>query len=269
MNWFYAINSQQSGPVSDSQLDELLRSGKVSPDTLIWREGMTNWQSLRAVRVAAAQPNSIRQTDLTCVECGRVFPPDEVIMVKGSWICARCKPEFLQRLQEGVGPSGAAGGMWRTKKQLVTCSEKPFPDRCVRCNAPANGYRLKRTLYWHPPAYYLLILLNLLIYALVAAFIRNKAIVRIGLCEKHRVRRRWGILVCSVGVAGGIGLIVAGAMEGSGAAILAGIGLLLGGAIYGGFTGARVSPAKITKENVWLKGVNKEFLAELPEWPGA
>jgi len=47
---------------------------------------------------------------------------------------------------------------------------------------------------------------------------------------------------------------------------LLGIVLLLGGAIYGGVTGARISAARITKENVWLKGVNQEFLADLPEW---
>ena len=267
MNWFYVINGQQAGPASDVQLDELLRSGKIGRDTLVWCEGMTTWQSLQAVR-AGAPLNSSFQTVVTCAECGRAFPADEVIMVNRSWICAGCKPTFLQRLQEGAGPSGATGGLWRSRHQLVTCSENPFPDRCVRCNALVNGYRLKRTLYWHPPAYYLLILLNLLVYAIVAMCVRKKAVVQIGLCEKHRVRRQWGILVCWVGVLGGIALFFAAAMASSGAAVLVGFGLPLGGALYGGFTGARISAARITKDNVWLNGVNRQFLAELPEWPG-
>jgi hypothetical protein len=166
-------------------------------------------------------------------------------------------------------PSGAAGGLWRTNNRLVTRSETPFPDRCVRCNAPANGYRLKRQLYWHPPAYYLFILLNLLIYAIVAICVRKKAIVHIGLCDKHRVRRKWGIVMCWLGVLGGLGMIVGGAIGGSGIVALLGVVLLLGGAIYGGLTGAGISATKITRENVWLKGVNKDFLAELPEWSGS
>ena len=269
MNWFYAINGQQAGPVSDAQLDELLRSGTINQDTRVWREGMADWQALNAVRPATSPPIPSNGTGVTCAECGRSFPPAELIMLNRSWVCASCKPIFLQRLREGATPSGAAGGLWRTKNQLVTRSENPFPDRCVRCNAPANGYRLKRQLYWHPPAYYLFILLNLLIYAIVAMCVRKKAIMHIGFCDKHRVRRKWGILVCWLGVLGGFGMIFGGAIEGSGIVALLGIVLLLGAAIYGSVTGARISAAKITKENVWLKGVNKDFLAELPEWSGS
>ena len=36
-----------------------------------------------------------------------------------------------------------------------------FPDRCIKCNAPAEGYRLKKTLIWHPRAWFFLILLHL------------------------------------------------------------------------------------------------------------
>ena len=265
MNWYYVLNGQQAGPVSDAQLEELTRSGTIRADTLVWREGMANWQSLRAVRSPAPPP--ILQTGMTCVECGRAFPSDEVIMLNRSWVCAGCKPQFLQRLREGAGPSGAVG-VWRTGTQLVTRSYNPFPDRCVRCNAPANGYRLKRTLYWHPPAYYLFILLNLLIYAIVAMCVRNKAVVQIGLCETHRVRRKWGMLACWVGVLGGFVVFIGGLIQESGAAVVLGLVMLVGGGIWGAVTGARVSPAKITKETVWLKGVDEKFLAQLPEWPG-
>jgi hypothetical protein len=50
---------------------------------------------------------------LICSECGRAFGPDEVIRHADKWVCATCKPIFLQRLREGVtltaaGPRGAA-----------------------------------------------------------------------------------------------------------------------------------------------------------------
>jgi len=39
---------------------------------------------------------------LTCTECGRDFPPTEVIHHRDRVVCAGCKPAFLQRLREGV-----------------------------------------------------------------------------------------------------------------------------------------------------------------------
>jgi hypothetical protein len=43
MNWYYVINGQQSGPVTEAQLDDLARAGTIKADTLVWAEGMANW----------------------------------------------------------------------------------------------------------------------------------------------------------------------------------------------------------------------------------
>ncbi len=43
--WFYARNGQQSGPVSDAQLRELIRNGGLDPQKdLVWNSGMSDWQ---------------------------------------------------------------------------------------------------------------------------------------------------------------------------------------------------------------------------------
>lgn len=281
MKWFYAVAGKQDGPVSDSQLEELLRAGTINRQTLVWSEGMSAWQPLGVVRPSSPPPLPViappvigHSSGIVCAGCGQTYSSDAVIVLNGSPVCAACKPSFLQRIREGAaparlpGPIAAAGLLWRTKSQLVTSSGATFPDRCVRCNAPANGYRLKRQLYWHPPAYYLLILLGLLIYAIVAICIRHKAVLHIGLCERHRVRRKWGIVSCTLGVLAGLGLFITGAVGDIGSLILPGILLFLGGVIHGVITGVRISPVKMTKEHVWLRGVNKDFLAELPELPG-
>ncbi len=39
MNWFYVINGQQAGPASDAQLNELLRSGRITKD-YVWLKGV-------------------------------------------------------------------------------------------------------------------------------------------------------------------------------------------------------------------------------------
>ncbi|HEY1171172.1 MAG TPA: DUF4339 domain-containing protein [Verrucomicrobiae bacterium] len=44
MEWYYAEDKQQKGPVNAEQFAELVRTGIVKSETLVWREGMTNWQ---------------------------------------------------------------------------------------------------------------------------------------------------------------------------------------------------------------------------------
>jgi hypothetical protein len=267
MNWFYALNGQQNGPVSEDQLNDLVRTGAIDQDTLVWREGMAEWQALRFARGAAPPPPPPNFG--VCTECGRHFPFGDMLMLNQSWVCASCKPIFLQRLREGSAPVGAAGLIWRKKKQFVMRPETPLPDRCVCCNAPANGFKLKRQLFWHPPAYFALILISILIYAIVAFIVRKKALVHIGLCEKHRTQRKWAIIVACIGFVLGIGLLVLGLSQESGWAIFASVILMIAALVVGGAKGGVVSAAKIDKEFVWVKGANETFLAEFPEWPEA
>jgi DNA-directed RNA polymerase subunit RPC12/RpoP len=268
MSWFYSLNGQQIGPVTDSQLEELLGSGKISRDTLVWREGMADWQPLNTARASRPPPIS-KATVMACAECGRTFAPTELIQLSRSWVCAQCKPIFLQRMSEGAAPSAAAGSLWRMNRQLVTCSEAVFPDRCVKCNAPAEGFRLKRVLYWQHPAYYLLLFCNILILLIVVLAVRKKAVLHIGLCAKHRAQRRQALMVGWFGTLGGLALAgIGGLAFDSGWAALAGLVVFVGSAIYGGVRGTTISAVKITKENAWVKGVHRDFLADLPEWPG-
>ncbi|MFT3761539.1 MAG: RDD family protein [Pseudoxanthomonas sp.] len=45
--WYYADRSRQrQGPIEAAELAALFRSGQVAPDTLVWREGLTQWQAL-------------------------------------------------------------------------------------------------------------------------------------------------------------------------------------------------------------------------------
>lgn len=46
MNWYYAINGVQQGPVPEETLRILLAQGSINASTLIWHEGMAGWQPL-------------------------------------------------------------------------------------------------------------------------------------------------------------------------------------------------------------------------------
>jgi hypothetical protein len=123
MDWYYVESNQQIGPINETDFDGLVRAGRISQDTLVWREGMEEWRaygqvrspavavstgSSRAIAVAAA-PNGI-----VCSQCGNSFSPDEVIRYGQSWVCASCKPVFVQKLREGVSlPTGFVyAGFW-------------------------------------------------------------------------------------------------------------------------------------------------------------
>jgi hypothetical protein len=43
-SWFFASQGQQQGPFPEARLRELIGSGAVTAETLVWSEGMTGWQ---------------------------------------------------------------------------------------------------------------------------------------------------------------------------------------------------------------------------------
>lgn len=47
--WYFAREGSQEGPVSDEQMQEMVRDGSLRPDHLVWREGMPEWRPAREV----------------------------------------------------------------------------------------------------------------------------------------------------------------------------------------------------------------------------
>ena len=43
MNWYYAKNGAQEGPVTTEALRAKIDSGEVAPTDLAWREGLADW----------------------------------------------------------------------------------------------------------------------------------------------------------------------------------------------------------------------------------
>lgn len=135
MNWHYYDGKNQVGPITESELVELRRAGTVTADTLVWREGLTDWARYHeagpAVNLdapvpspqlppplAAAPAAALNASEAVCAECGRVFGKDNMISHGASHVCAGCKPVFMQKLAEGarVGAHGNfPGGLTRMR----------------------------------------------------------------------------------------------------------------------------------------------------------
>jgi hypothetical protein len=165
-----------------------------------------------------------------------------------------------------VGMPGS--GVWRDQSTLVMSKGAALPDRCIKCNQPAHGLRLKRKLTWHHPAIFLLILVAVLIYLIVALILRKRATVEIGLCERHLAKRRRNILITWLLFLLGVAGFIMAAVAEDGAYLLIGAILLLGAIVYGLLAVRVVAPSKIDDKFVWLRGVNKDYLNQLPQWPG-
>jgi hypothetical protein len=164
---------------------------------------------------------------------------------------------------QGASMSTAAeGGVARDGDVIVARDGAPFPDRCVHCNQSAQGFRVKKTFYWHAPNWYLLVLLSILIYAVVAMVVRKKASFELALCPLHRSRRRL-LMGGSLGLP--LAALVIVLVSGGEPASLWGLGLAtLAGAIVGSIGVRILSPKKIEDGYAFLKGAHPSFLASLP-----
>jgi hypothetical protein len=98
--FYYSLNGQQQGPVTETQLRQLVAAGTLREDALIWREGMPEWQPFSAILGGGAAAS------VPCSVCKQTFPIDQTIQYGDEIVCAGCKPQFVQALKEGVGNSG-------------------------------------------------------------------------------------------------------------------------------------------------------------------
>jgi len=182
-----------------------------------------------------------------CIECNQALSSDDLVYINHSWVCAQCKPILIQRLTEGVALPGCS--FWRLGKKLVARINAPFPDRCVKCNAPAHGFRLKRDF----------------IFVLGA---HKRAIIHIGLCERHRAQHKLGVIIGWSSVGLGLILLFGGAAIGSGLIALSGMAVLIVFGMFAAVLSTTVTPTRITVEDILISGIHRDFLDELPEWPG-
>lgn len=120
MDWYYAVGDQQVGPISKAELQALVKAKKINAQTRVWRTGMKEWQELGQLLKAnqtlpvAISPGSGRSRQAQCNECGNSFSQDDMIRFGDSWVCATCKPLFVQKIKEGLAVAGTMdyAGFW-------------------------------------------------------------------------------------------------------------------------------------------------------------
>jgi hypothetical protein len=54
--WYYSQDNKPVGPVTDETIKFLVQNGTVTAQTLVWKEGMANWQVVGMTELSAFFP---------------------------------------------------------------------------------------------------------------------------------------------------------------------------------------------------------------------
>lgn len=164
-----------------------------------------------------------------------------------------------------VAESDDRRGPWRDGPDLIAVRDSHLPGRCVKCNAPGET-RLKKTYYWHSAWWLLLVLFNLLIYAIVAMIVRKNCRLEASLCAQH-AKRRSRLIVAAFCCLGGFALaLFFGIAHNSGPLFALAVAALLGSIVTAMIASRTLYPKRIGERYARFGGAAQEFLATLPRF---
>lgn len=103
MSWYYEIDRQQLGPVSDEEFAAMVQAGTIRPESLVWKQGWPEWRAYNSVTGVNAEAAGSADADTAvCAVSGRRLPKSQMLEFEGRWVGVEHKDEFFQRLREGV-----------------------------------------------------------------------------------------------------------------------------------------------------------------------
>ena len=103
MMWYYTTNGERLGPISHSGMKSLYEQQTITQETLVWQEGMENWQPVSATRLAAEFQIPLPDGDVweKCAFSGDRYRRSTMVQIDGFWISPDYKDEVAELLKEG------------------------------------------------------------------------------------------------------------------------------------------------------------------------
>jgi hypothetical protein len=113
MDWYYAANDKQQGPVDQAAFRQLVADQVVTRRTLVWRKGMSDWLPYGEVgELKAPLPAKVDSDPgeeiQKCRECDGSFKRSDLTELGGEWVCEDCERTGIQSISEPASDSAAA-----------------------------------------------------------------------------------------------------------------------------------------------------------------
>jgi hypothetical protein len=159
------------------------------------------------------------------------------------------------------------GRAWRCGAMLVAEHGALLPTRCVRCNRPVESPAVHCPLFLAPNKWWLPTVLGVIPWYLARAATGRRSFVRAHFCEIHLGRQRAAIRIAGLLWATGALMILLAFIR-HGLDAFAGVIAILAGLMVWLLSPGSLSATRIDDEHVWIEGVDRAFLAELPARSG-
>ena len=208
----------------------------------VWRDG-----NLLVVQKGAALPDR-------CIRCNA---PAE-----GRRLHRQVRGGVVAGFRDG-GAGAEEGERGRSRLGIHAAT----PDRGIRCIAGADGRRLHRQLYWHPPLLYCLYFFGgPIVYVLAAVCVRQQLVIEVGICGRHRAARSRSIAICWLIALISLATIVIDIGRGDQFPFVFLLALLafLFDLCYAARISRLIVAQRIDADDGWLKKVHPAYLNELP-----
>lgn len=153
----------------------------------------------------------------------------------------------------------------RKGKELIVPRAASLPAYCVKCGAPASTPWRKK-FYWHNPWLTLLVLLNILIYIVVAVIVRKNMELNVPLCDSHHADRNRYKLLAILMIVGCIPLgFLLGNFFSESLGWITGLTMFFASIVFYFLCGLGFRPTKIDDTGGVFRGACTAFLDLLPE----
>jgi hypothetical protein len=184
--WYTGRDGRQEGPFSDERIRELIASGAVRGDTLVWSDGMANWA--RAADVPGLMPAG---APLTPGHTGRtgplsanigvwalfwrwiVFYLSVIFIIPLPWIAPIFIRWFVERISvpgtRGVSFAGKPGDIWWVFVLYALCSILPY--FVVGSITPENAESAAHAMRLFPYVFLFLLLVSLFLGLLIIRWV--------------------------------------------------------------------------------------------------
>lgn len=215
--------------------------------------------------------HAVPGTFVACLHCGGLFNEAELLPYGKHGICIGCKDDFYQNVWEGT-PLGH-DQTWKNGKRVVTLPNPEhtceLPNRCIHCNERAF-IRHERKFDFYKPSSQLICLAvfftTVVLVIVPVLLLRKPLTVHYSYCEYHHRRSKLMKRICDVLKWLGFGLLLTGAVIGSGYVILVSvIALVVAGVAYH-LVHPNLRVRRCDDFSTEIEGVGKPFLKSLLDW---